>query len=144
IIEPYRHILSTRPDRIPGSLRDRYKAVVADGWERLASHHALTQLAPQLGIAVSEAGKLVYKGYEVDYVVVDSGNRRVLAVEAKWSPLDKREIQGIVRETMAKVHRVLPGYDVTVALYAREVSESNLDDAIIVTPEDLPWKRDCR
>ena len=144
IIEPYRHILSTRPDRIPGSLRDRYKAVIAEGWERLASHHALTQLAPQLGIAVSEAGKLVHKGYEVDYVVVDSGNRRVLAVEAKWSPLDKREIQGIARETMAKVHRVLPGYDVTVALYAREASESNLDDAIIVTPEDLPWKRDCR
>ncbi|MCE4600255.1 MAG: ATP-binding protein [Desulfurococcales archaeon] len=144
LIEPYRHILSTRPGKIPEPLRTRYRAIVADGWERLASHHALTQLAPQLGIAVSEAGRLVFKGDEVDYVIIDSDNRRVLAVEAKWSPLTKREIQDITRETRIKVHRLLPGYNVTVALYAREASEPNLDDAMIITPEDLPWKRDCR
>ena len=144
IVEPYRHILSSgEPGEIPGSLKAKYINVIADGWERLASYHSLASLTKQVGITVSEAGRLLFKGDEVDYVIVDHDNRRILAVEAKWRSLTSREVRSITREVKAKVHKVFPGYDVTVAIYTRAARNTEHHDAIIVKPEDLPWKKDC-
>lgn len=145
IVEPYRHILSTREQlEIPRPVKEKYTSLIADGWENLASYHALTILSKQLGITVSEAGRLLFKGEEVDFVVVDNENHRVLAVEAEWSNLTSRDIKSIINTVKTRVHKVFPGYDVTTAVYSRSAVGTDYRDTIIITPEDLPWKTECR
>ncbi len=144
IVEPYRHILFTRESlEVPGGMKARYTGVIAEGWERLASLHALSILGKQLGFKVSEAGRLLFRGEEVNHVIIDNDNRKVLAVEAKWSNLTSREIQRIDYEVKAKVNRVFPGYDIVTAIYSRATSNTERRDTIIITPGDLPWKRNC-
>ena len=144
IVEPYRHILSTRESlEVPGGMKAKYTDVIAEGWQRLASYHALTILSKQLGLTVSEAGRLLFKGDEVDYIVVDKENHRVLAVEAKWSSLADRDIKRINREVRTRVHKIYPGYEVVTAVYSLSAGKPEYSGAIVVTPEHLPWKTGC-
>lgn len=125
----------------------RAERLAAEAWEQLAARHALAVLSSRLGLQPSVAGRLVHRGVEVDYVIVDEENKAVLAVEAKWSSLGRREAEKTVRETMAKLYAALPrryhGYRVQVALYLRSAEGPEPQGAVVVEPGDLPWRGGC-
>ncbi len=125
-------------------LRERFTHVVATTWEELAEKHSTTVLAPSQGIEPSMAGKLLSRGEEIDWVIIDSDGERVLGVEAKWSDLGPRDAERIVEETRRKIVALLPtrlrGYRVDVVIYAR--SCEGCDN--VVTARDLPWKTMCK
>ncbi len=82
-----------------------------------------------------------YKDIEVDYVIVDDDGERVLAVEAKWSRLNRQDIPRIRCRAVEAASMVFPGYQVEVAIYAKE--QATQLDALTVTPDDLSWRRGC-
>jgi len=104
-------------------------------------------LSSRLGLQPSIAGRLVHRGVEVDYVIVDEENEAVLAAEAKWSSLGRRGAEETVRETMAKplccAASPLPRLRVQVALYLRSVEGPGPQGAVVVEPDDLPWRSGC-
>ena len=63
----------------------------AAGWEEIARLHSHL-LAQEPGIGATRAGRLLYRGEEPNHAVVDDASRTVLAVQAKWTRLSKREI----------------------------------------------------
>jgi len=149
VVEPVRHLLS---EGAPGAREEAERLAAlrfSEAWEELAARHALTELAPRLGLRPQEAGRLIHRGEEVDLVALDHEAGQVLAVEAKWATLGPREAQAAARETLAKLHAALParlrGYRVHVALYAREARgvQGLPDWATLVTAEQLPWRRGC-
>ena len=150
VVEPIRHLLS---EGAPGAREEAARRAglrAAEAWEELARLHALSVLAPGLGIRPVEAGRLIHRGEEVDFVALDHGSRQVLAVEAKWGTLGPGEAEAVARRTLAKLHAALPTrlheYRVHVAIYAAEArGEQRLPDwATLVTAEQLPWRRGCR
>ena len=122
---------------------ERFRRLVADAWEEIAIEHAMGFLLDRLGVRVTEAGKLMSKGEEVDWVIIDRGGKQVLGIEAKWSTLEPREAERIEEATRRKIERILPSklrdYKVRVILYAKECRGC----ANVVTLRDLPWRKGC-
>lgn len=127
-------------------LREKYAALVSLGWEELSSAHATTHLAREMGITPSAAGKLIHKGTEVDWAIIDNTNKKILAIEAKWSDLSEADIRRIARRVKAATYTAFPSsikdYDTHVAIYTRSAPE-HVKEAEIITPEDMPWGKEC-
>ncbi len=125
-------------------MREWYSRILSQGWEELAAKHAAEVLAPRLGIHASRAGRLIYRGSEYDWVIIDDEGERVLAAEATTSRLDPREAESQasrIRNTLpSSLPRELRHYRVDVALYLLEPAGGA--GYIEVTPGDLPWG-DC-
>ncbi len=144
------YLLLTRAQHSLGEdaprVREWYASTVPMGWEELAGTHAMTYLCRELGLTPSAAGKLIRKGAEIDWVVIDDDNRRVLTVEAKWSDLSEKDVTRIARRVRALTYTALPSrirdYDVIVAVYARSAPK-HVEGAKVITPEDMPWSNSC-
>ncbi len=137
-------------ENLPGALEEagrRAERLAAEAWEQLAALHAITVLTRRLGLRPSVAGRLVHRGIEVDHVIIDEESKTLLAVEAKWSKMSRREAERTARETTAKLYAALPrryhGYRVQVALYLRSLEAPEPQGAIVIQPGDLPWRTSC-
>ena len=126
-----------------GRLVERFSRLVAEGWEELAALHAAERLRAE-GVAVDEAGKLLHRGVEVDWILVSHSQKLIVAVEAKWSKLTPSEAEEVRRSVLGKLRQALPreltGYQAEVLIYARECRGCPDN---VVTPEDMPWRRGC-
>ena len=145
VVEPAASLLRDNPPagrRLAAGLAARHVARV---WERLSCLHAVSQLAPRLGLSPSTYGRLERRGEEIDCAVIDESSETVLLVEAKWSSLTAREAERIANAAARKAQALLPSsmssYRVIAAVYARSADPPG--DALVVTARDMPWGSGC-
>ena len=150
VLEPVWGLLAENPEAGREKARALAEAQAALTWEELARSHAVSTLAPGIGLTPANAGRgrLIHRGHEVDTVIIDEENETILAVEAKWGRITSREAARQAARTRAALAAALParlqGYRVLLALYAREAeagAEAHWD--AVVTPGELPWRRGC-
>ncbi|MEB3806271.1 MAG: ATP-binding protein [Desulfurococcales archaeon] len=146
--KPLRALLSYPAHALEDSsprVRQWYAGIVSQGWEELAMYHATYHLAQALGVNASRAGKVLHKGGEIDWVVIDEENERILAVEAKWTNMSRVDAERLAGRVRNLASSLLPAgyshYSVTPVLYLRRAGGGR--GYYLVTPEDLPWGR-CR
>jgi len=130
----------------PPSREDQERVLnrlASQAWEELAWLHSTSILAGSLGLKPVMAGKAVHRGEEIDWVIIDEQNSTILLVEAKWSKLDRLEINRIAEGLAAKARLTLPektaSYELLTAVYARRAPKTGVKADAVVTPEDLPW-----
>jgi len=148
IVEPLLPLLRENPGAAMARASALARTHYARVWEKLACRHAVAELAPRHGIAPVEAGRLVHRGEEIDCLIIDHGSGALLAVEAKWSTLDRGEAEAVARKLSDKLARALParlrGYRRVLAVYAAEAKGGAPPGVELVEAADLPWGRGCR
>ena len=149
IVEPLLPLLREEAPGAKKAAEERARRVYATAWEELARLHAASILARRLGLEPREAGRLVHRGEEIDYVMIDHEREHILAVEAKWSTLSPMEAEKEARRLSNRLQAALParlrGYQVTLAVYAARLQEKPMGPpgAVYVTAEEMPWSSGC-
>jgi len=76
-------------------------------WEEIVLHIVLYQARlGQLNITPTRVGKWWHKSLEVDIVVIDDLNRKMLVGEVKWARLTRRQAEKIVYELEMKLDKI--------------------------------------
>ncbi len=139
VIEPLRYLLVHSRGAAQRRLERRAQYLYSKGWEEIARLHSYI-LADSLHMKPDTAGRFLHKGREVDYVIINHDEKKVLAVEAKWAKLSGREVRAVSREIKAKLQPHYPDHEIIPAIYAQEAETPPGENTLTVTVNNLPWK----
>jgi AAA+ ATPase superfamily predicted ATPase len=136
LLEPRLHLAETgRYEELINGILEDIDRFTGPVFEEVAKQHILenTSLA-RLGPR-TRVGRILYRGIDIDLVIISEEERRALAFEVKWSNLDEREIRRIHAKLREKIKRTpLRNYNVETYIVARKAPRSDH----VITLNEIP------
>jgi AAA+ ATPase superfamily predicted ATPase len=106
------------------SVKDEFNRYLGHVFEDICSE-ILVEMAKtnRLLIRVDSVGKWWWKETEIDLLGLDSGSRKALAIEVKWSDLSYHESKRLLSELAVKAKQIREVKETTFGLMAKKIEE---------------------
>ncbi len=136
IIEPRIHLVEAGYlDKIVDYVLKNIDMFIGEVYEKIVYRYVLENILPKLGKTNILVGKYLYRGVEIDLVVLLRDKRRALVYEVKWSDLNDRELDMEYNRLLNKIEKT-PLRDYTVNAYI--VTRKSPRKEYVVTLDEIP------
>jgi AAA+ ATPase superfamily predicted ATPase len=122
-------------DRLINYIMDNIDLYMGEVYEEIAYKYILEYFIPKLNIRDMIIGKYMYRGVEIDLVVLSHKTNKALIYEVKWSDLDSREVEREFRRLQSKIEKTpLRKYNIEMYLITRRAPKIRN----VITIKDIP------
>ncbi len=119
---------------------EKLDSYVASIFENEIARKYIYWLAKNKKLSFSELGKFMHKGVEIDLVAIDHDSKLIHLFEVKWSKINENDAIRISKK-LAKASSYIPlEYDYKIHIIAKEYTGKPIDNTIIHTLNDMPFK----
>ncbi len=119
--------------------QDLDSSLVPQAWEEVVAEIIVEKTKrKEIDIVPSKIGKWWYRGEEIDVVILDEVNNKILLCEVKWSTLTHRDVRRILDKLRSTASRIPWGGEQLYVVAAKEVigTPRLLVDEIVITLKD--------